>query len=90
MLEVRGVGDSMVNPYFAVDCYRHLGTNYLFCIICILRLIFLWKCLTAVVLGSSHRFVVAAVVTTRNQTDKGRDNYSVNQYNTIMRLLLIS
>ncbi|KFO61727.1 Dual specificity protein phosphatase 22, partial [Corvus brachyrhynchos] len=29
MLEVRVVEDSTVNPYFAVDCYSHLGVNFL-------------------------------------------------------------
>lgn len=56
MLEVRGVGDSMLTPYFADDCYSRLGVDFLFCTIGVLRLIFLWKYLTAVVLVSSHRF----------------------------------
>lgn len=43
MLEVRGVEEPMVNPYFAVDCYSRLGVNFLFCTVGILRLIFSQK-----------------------------------------------
>jgi len=40
MLEVRGGGDSVVNPYFPADRYSHLGVSFLSGATAVLRLIF--------------------------------------------------